>query len=43
MQVLYGAGFDAVESDTANEWSYSFSGLSGSIDHVLANSAAMTW
>ena len=41
MQVLYAAGFDAIESDTANEWSYSFSGLSGSLDHVLANGAAM--
>jgi 5'-nucleotidase len=41
MQELYDADYDVVESDTANEWSYSFSGLSGSLDHVLANPAAM--
>jgi len=40
MQVLYGAGFDAIKSDTANEWSYSFDGQSGSLDHILANPAA---
>lgn len=41
MQVLYDAGYDVVESDTADEYSYSFSGLSGSLDHVLGNAAAM--
>lgn len=42
MQVLYEAGYantgDAAETP---EYSYSFSGLSGSLDHVLANGAAM--
>ncbi len=40
MQVLYGDGYTAVESDQAGEETYSFSGLSGSLDHVLANDAA---
>ncbi len=40
MQVLYGEGFAQVESDTPGEYSYSFSGLSGSLDHVLASPAA---
>ncbi|HEX6878479.1 MAG TPA: ExeM/NucH family extracellular endonuclease [Nocardioidaceae bacterium] len=40
MQVLYGDGYTAVESDTKGEETYSFSGLSGSLDHVLANDAA---
>ena len=40
MQVLYGAGFDVVESDTPGEYSYSFSGLSGTLDHILANGPA---
>lgn len=40
MQVLYGDGYTAVESDTEGEETYSFSGLSGSLDHVLANDAA---
>lgn len=40
MQVLYGAGYTQVESDTEGEETYSFSGLSGSLDHVLANDAA---
>ncbi len=41
MQVLYGEGYEAIESDTAGEETYSFSGLSGSLDHVLGNAAAM--
>ncbi len=41
MHVLYDAGFTKVESDTPGEASYSFSGLSGSLDHVLANDAAL--
>ncbi len=41
MQVLYGEGYAAVESDTAGEETYSFSGLSGSLDHVLGNVEAM--
>jgi 5'-nucleotidase len=41
MQVLYDAGYAKVDSDTPGEASYSFSGLSGSLDHVLANPAAL--
>jgi predicted extracellular nuclease len=41
MQVLYDEGYETVESDTAGEETYSFSGLSGSLDHVLANTAAV--
>jgi 5'-nucleotidase len=41
LQVLYGAGYTNLESDTAGESTYSFSGLSGSLDHVLANDAAL--
>ncbi|WP_372729875.1 ExeM/NucH family extracellular endonuclease, partial [Nocardioides sp.] len=40
MQVLYDAGFAKVASDDPNEWSYSFGGQSGSLDHVLASPAA---
>jgi predicted extracellular nuclease len=40
MQVLYGAGFDAITSDDPDDDSYSFGGLSGSLDHVLGNRAA---
>lgn len=40
MQVLYEDGYIQVESDTEGEETYSFSGLSGSLDHVLANDAA---
>ena len=40
MQVLYDAGYDNIESDVPGETTYSFSGLSGSLDHVLANDAA---
>ena len=42
MQVLYDAGFDNIESDVPGEKTYSFSGLSGSLDHVLANAPAMS-
>ncbi|TWH04268.1 5'-nucleotidase [Nocardioides sp. J9] len=35
------AGFQLIESDEESDESYSFSGLSGSLDHVLANDAAM--
>ncbi|NEN77206.1 ExeM/NucH family extracellular endonuclease [Nocardioides zeae] len=38
LQVLYGEGFTDIASE--GEWSYSFSGMSGSLDHVLANEAA---
>ncbi len=41
MQVLYEAGYTAIESNTHGEETYSFSGLSGSLDHVLANDAGM--
>ncbi len=41
MQVLYGAGYQAINSSTPNEWTYSFGGQSGSLDHVLANPAAL--
>ncbi|MFC5730230.1 MULTISPECIES: ExeM/NucH family extracellular endonuclease [Nocardioides] len=34
-------GFTQIESDTHGEESYSFSGLSGSLDHVFGNEAAM--
>jgi predicted extracellular nuclease len=38
LQVLYAAGY--VNAAPSDEWSYSFSGLAGSLDHVLLNSAA---
>jgi predicted extracellular nuclease/2',3'-cyclic-nucleotide 2'-phosphodiesterase (5'-nucleotidase family) len=41
IQVLDDANYTLIESDTAGEESYSFSGLSGSLDHVLGNPAAM--
>ena len=41
MLVLEEAGFTQLKSDTASEWSYSFDGMSGSLDHVLANEAAL--
>ena len=38
MHVLYDAGYVDLEEESGNEeYSYSFSGLSGSLDHVLAN------
>jgi hypothetical protein len=40
MQVLYGEGYVKLDSDTPDEYSYSFDGQSGSLDHVLANPAA---
>ncbi|WP_300643078.1 ExeM/NucH family extracellular endonuclease [Nocardioides sp.] len=42
MQVLYEGGYEnTTDAAETPEWSYSFSGLSGSLDHVLANGAAM--
>lgn len=42
LQVLYDAGFSDVERALGVETaSYSFSGLSGSLDHILVNSAAL--
>lgn len=41
LQVLYDAGYvDAVDQLAPGQWSYTFSGLSGSLDHVLLNAAA---
>ncbi|MFW6775165.1 ExeM/NucH family extracellular endonuclease [Nocardioides sp. CPCC 205120] len=39
IQVLEEAGYTNLSSD--DEWTYSFSGQSGSLDHVLANEAAL--
>jgi 5'-nucleotidase len=42
LQVLYSAGYtDATSHFAAGEYSYSFSGLSGSLDHVLVNDAML--
>jgi len=42
LQVLYTGGFTNVEQNFGNgEYSYSFSGLSGSLDHILVNNAAL--
>lgn len=41
VQVIEAGGFDQVESDDEDEESYSYQGLSGSLDHVFANDAAM--
>lgn len=41
IQELEAGGFELIESDQPEEESYSFSGLSGSLDHVLGNAAAM--
>ena len=42
MQVLYGAGYvDAEHQFDLGKYSYSFSGLSGSLDHALLNQAAL--
>ncbi|WP_449385334.1 ExeM/NucH family extracellular endonuclease [Cellulomonas soli] len=42
LQVLYDAGYtDAASALAAGQFSYSFSGLSGSLDHVLLNDAAL--
>ncbi|GAA1479198.1 ExeM/NucH family extracellular endonuclease [Nocardioides aestuarii] len=41
MLALEDAGWTQLTSDTADEWSYSFDGQSGSLDHVLANDAAL--
>ena len=42
LQVLYDAGYaDAEDALEVGESSYSFSGLSGSLDHVLLNRAAL--
>jgi len=41
IRVLNRRGYELIESDTDGEESYSYSGLSGSLDHVLGNDAAM--
>lgn len=41
IRVLTNGGFELVESDQHGEESYSYNGLSGSLDHVLGNAAAM--
>jgi predicted extracellular nuclease len=41
MQVLYDAGYTPIVSDTPGESTYNFDGMSGSLDHVLANDAAL--
>jgi 5'-nucleotidase len=42
LQVLYDAGYtDAASTLSHGQWSYSFDGLSGSLDHVLLNAAAL--
>jgi len=41
IQVLQAAGYTNLKSDTAGEKSYSFSGLSGSLDHIFADAAAL--
>ncbi|HEY0186080.1 MAG TPA: ExeM/NucH family extracellular endonuclease [Cellulomonas sp.] len=42
LQVLYAAGYtDAASTLDPGEYSYSYSGLSGSLDHVLLNAAAL--
>jgi 5'-nucleotidase len=41
IQALEAAGYTRLVSDTPDEWSYSFDGMSGSLDHVLANDAAL--
>jgi predicted extracellular nuclease len=40
MQVLYGAGYLNQASDHPNDSTYEFGGMTGSLDHVLANPAA---
>ncbi|MDN5893550.1 MAG: ExeM/NucH family extracellular endonuclease, partial [Nocardioides sp.] len=41
LEVLYDAGYADVEQKfDLGKWSYSYSGLSGSLDHVLVNEAA---
>jgi 5'-nucleotidase len=42
LRILYDAGYTNVEQHFENgEYSYSFSGLSGSLDHILVNDAAL--
>nr|WP_246416662.1 ExeM/NucH family extracellular endonuclease [Nocardioides luti] len=41
VQELEKAGYTSLESDQADEWTYNFSGSSGSLDHVFANAAAL--
>lgn len=44
LEILYEAGYTNVQDEASQEeYSYSFSGLSGSLDHALANDAAMAF
>ncbi|NYD42178.1 ExeM/NucH family extracellular endonuclease [Nocardioides panaciterrulae] len=40
VQVLEDGGFTNLQSDQADEWTYDFGGMVGSLDHVFANAAA---
>jgi predicted extracellular nuclease len=41
IQILEAAGYANLDSDTEGEESYNFDGMIGSLDHVLANEAAL--
>ena len=41
LQMLYDAGYTDAAQRSPTEYSYSFGGLSGSLDHVLLNDAAL--
>ncbi len=41
VHALEAGGFELIESDTPGDYSYSHSGLSGSLDHVFGNAAAV--
>ncbi|GAA2144230.1 hypothetical protein GCM10009844_17540 [Nocardioides koreensis] len=41
IQKLEEKGYTNLESDTPDEWSYNFSGMAGSLDHVFANAEAL--
>lgn len=43
IETLSTSGFQALSSDTADEYSYNFDGAVGSLDHVLTNEAAADW
>ncbi len=40
IEILRAGGYELVDSDQSGDESYSYQGLSGSLDHVLANAAA---
>ena len=41
IDILEAGGFELIDSDQAGEETYSYNGLSGSLDHVLGNAAAI--